>query len=233
MGRAVCRKCWTWHGSGATVCPRCGAPLAAGNAQLPGNPPPPPSTVRPPIQPTGAPAARPAATVVSAHRPRRRRYLFIVTGALVLALVATLLVLQWSARAVSTDGTFSIQVPKGWVHSTGRSLPDSTASTSELMVLLGPISDGVQAHLVVATGFDQASCGLALPSTLPTATTETTVAGSAAVVAVCRTSRIDAEFLTVKHGSHIYVISFACASHEFARLRDGALHELLASWRWN
>jgi hypothetical protein len=135
MGRAVCRKCWTWHGSGATVCPRCGAPLAAGNARLPANPPPPASTLTPPVQPAAAPAARSAATVVTAHRPRRRRYLSVVTGALVLVLVATLLVLQWSARAVSTDGTFSIQAPNGWVHSTGRWLSDSTAST-ELMVAL-------------------------------------------------------------------------------------------------
>jgi hypothetical protein len=163
MGRAVCRKCWTWHGSGATVCPRCGAPLGAGNAQLPGNPPPPPSTLTPPVQPAAAPAARQAATAVSTVRPRRRRYLFIVTGALVLALVATLLVLQWSARAVSTDGTFSI--PNGWVHFTGRSLPDGAPSTNDVMVLLEPISDGVQAHLVAGSAqFDRLRAGALLAS---------------------------------------------------------------------
>ena len=233
MGRAVCRKCWTWHGSGATVCPRCGAPLAAGNAQLPGNPPPPPSTVTPPVQPAAATAARPAATVVSAHRPRRRRYLLIVAGALVLALVATLLVLQWSARAVSTDGTFSIQVPKGWLHSTGRSLPDSTASTSELMVLLGPISDGVQAHLVVTSGLDQPACGLALTGTGATAATRTIVAGSAALMTDCRTSTVGVEVITVNHRNHTYTIALTSASGQFDRLRAGALYDLLASWRWN
>jgi hypothetical protein len=233
MGRAVCRKCWTWHGSGATVCPRCGAPLAAGNAQLTGNPPPPPSTLTPPVQPTAARAARPAPTVVSAPRPRRRRYLFIVTAALVLALVATLLMLQWSARAVSTDGTFSIQVPNGWVHFTGRSLPDGAASTGDLMVLLGPISDGVQAHLVVTSGLAQPACGLALTATGAPAATRTTVAGSAALMTDCRTSTVGVEVVTVNHANHTYTIALTSASGQFDRLRAGTLDDLLASWRWN
>lgn len=233
MGRAVCRKCWTWHGSGATVCPRCGAPLVAGNAQLPGNAPPPPSSVAPPVLPAAALPARPAAIATSRVRPRRRRFVVIVAGVVILGLAAALLVLQWSARAVSTDGGFSIQVPNGWVHFTGRSLPDGATSTNELMVLLGPISDGLQAHLVVISGLDQPTCGLALTATRASATTRTTVAGSAALMTDCRTSTVGVEVITVNHQNHTYTIALTSASRQFDRLRTGALHDLLASWRWN
>lgn len=233
MGRAVCRKCWTWHGSGATVCPRCGAPLATGNPQLPDNVPPPPSSVTSPVQPAAPPTARPAATTASRGRPRRRRFVVIVAGVAVLGLAATLLVLQWSARAVSTDGSFSVQVPSGWVHFTGRSLPDGTTSTNELMVLLGPISDGVQAHLVVTSGLNQPTCGPALTATRASVTTRTTVAGSAALITDCRTSTVGVEVITVNHPNHIYTIVLTSASRQFDRLRAGALHDLLASWHWN
>ena len=233
MGRAVCRKCWTWHGSGATVCPRCGAPLAAGNQQLPDNVPPSLSPVTSPVQPAAAPKARPAVTAAPRVRPRRRRFVVIVAGVVVLGIAATLLVLQWSARAVSTDGSFSVQVPSGWVHFTGRSLPDGGMSTNESMVLLGPISDGVQAHLVVTSGLNQPTCGLALTATRASAATRTTVAGSAASITDCRTSSVGVEVITVNHQNHIYTIVLTSASRQFDQLRAGALHDLLASWRWN
>lgn len=232
MGRAVCRKCWTWHGSGATVCPRCGAPLQSGATPLP-------EPVAAPAGPVAPQPVAPSATTVPAitgpagSSRHAGWFAAIAAAVVVLGVVASVLVLHWSAKAVSADGAFTVQVPSGWERFTATPLPEGTATTSELMALRGPISDGVQAHLVVTVGLDHETCGLALSAPHVTGTTRTTVAGSAALVTDCRTSTVSAELITVNHGSRTYTIAFTCASSQFAQLRDGALHDLLASWRWN
>src|SRR2546425_1568640 len=144
MGRAVCRKCWTWHGTGAAVCPRCGAPLVAGNAA--------PAPLDPgaaafgpaaatPVQPAATtPAQRTGAAMP--NRPGRWRIAAFAAAGVVLAVVVTiLLVLQWSGRALSADGTFSVQAPSGWGRVTGTSFPDRTTTQDDPMVLLRPITD--------------------------------------------------------------------------------------------
>lgn len=190
-----------------------------------------------PVAPQPVP---PAATTVPAITgpavsSRRAGWVFaaIAAAVVVLGVVASVLVLRWSAQAVSADGAFTVQVPSGWERFTGTSLPDATTTKNELMALRGPISDGVQAHLVVTVGLDHETCGLALTATHVTGTTRTTVAGSAALVTDCRTSTMSAELITVNHGNRTYTIAFTCASSQFAQLRDGALHDLIASWRWN
>jgi len=238
MGRAVCRKCWTWHGSGATVCPRCGAPLQPGNAATPSEPGPSPASPVGSEQGSAAatalpPAAAPA--MVGAHR--RWRLAAIGGGVVVLGVVAMLLVLQLSARAVSTDGAFSVQVPAGWERFSGTDLPDGTPVTNDLIVLLGPRADGVQARVFVfhhPSGYiDHAFCQYSGVLGHYSRETSTTVAGSAALVTDCRTPTVSIESITVTHASHTYQLAFSAASSQFDRLRDGALRDLLGSWRWN
>jgi hypothetical protein len=86
--------------------------------------------------------------------------------------------------------------------------------------------------MVVTADLDHPTCGLALTAThvIPT---RTSVAGSAALVTECRSSTVSAELITVNHRNQTYTIALTCASSQFAQQRDGALHDLLASWRWN
>jgi hypothetical protein len=248
MGRAVCRKCWTWHGSGATVCPRCGAPLGSGNEPaVIGLASPPAATV--PSQP-GTPIAVP-----TAQRATRRAIwglprwgLVAIAAALVVGAGAGLLVLQWSSRAVSNDGTFSVQAPSGWERFTGTALPDGTTMKDQLLVLLGPSSDGVQARVSIyprQAGFvdlgqlartwrgDQATCSFSGAVGHFSTMTRATIAGSPALVTECRTPTISVEFITLNHANHTVMIGFSAASSQFDQLRDGALKAVLDSWRWN
>jgi len=249
MGRAVCRKCWTWHGSGATVCPRCGAPLAAGNA------PAPPDQVTAPNGPIAAAAVQPVATTPAvvagpaiSSVPRKTRLVAIAAAAVVLAAIAVLLLLQWSARAESTDGAFSVQLPSGWERFTGSSLPDGTTTKDDLLVVLGPIAGGIRTHVFIYKNqadvanlgqlprtwrADQATCHVAGAVSHFSPLTPATVAGSAALVTECRTPTVTVEFITVNNGNHTYTIGFSAASSQFDQQRDGPLHDLLASWRWN
>jgi len=168
----------------------------------------------------------------------------------VLGSVVVLLVLQSSARAVSTDGSFSAQIPGGWVRHTGPDLPDGPPTKDDLMVLLGPISDGVQAHVFIynrqpgfvdlgqldrtwTAGLDQATCRFSGAVGHFSRMTPTTIGGSAALVTECRTPTVSVELITVNHANRTDMIGFSSASSQFAQLRDGALHDLLASWRWN
>jgi hypothetical protein len=202
----------------------------------------------------GPPAAIPpaltasAASPVTPGKPRRWRVAAIATGVLVAGAVATLLVLQWSARAVSTDGTFSVQVPSGWVRYTGADLPDGPPTKNDLMVLLGPTANGMQAHVFIyprQAGFidlgqlartwrgDQATCQFSGALSHFGPMTRTTVAGSAALATECRTPTISVEIITVDHGGHTDLIGFSAASSQFDHLRDTSLRTLIDSWRWN
>jgi hypothetical protein len=152
VSRAVCRKCWTWHGSGATVCPRCGAAVGSGNDAAPGaiaNPSPTPDLARP----TGA-GARPLAAPGVVGRSRsvaapRWRLAAIAVVAVVLSVAALVLLLQRSAQAVSADGTFGVQPPSGWAHYARADLPYGPPTKNDLLVLPGPTPDGVQAQLFI------------------------------------------------------------------------------------
>jgi len=137
MSRARCRKCWTWHGSGVTVCPRCGAPVGSGYSFVPpdaATQPPPPVVFRP-AQPGAAPT--PPGTVrgkaISGGAAKRRLGAIAVVG-VVCAVITLLLILQLSARAESAHSTLSVKTPSGWERFTGASLPDGTATTNDLMV---------------------------------------------------------------------------------------------------
>ncbi|HEV3096223.1 MAG TPA: hypothetical protein VG104_03655 [Candidatus Dormibacteraeota bacterium] len=183
--------------------------------------------------------------MLGAHR--RWRLAAIGGGVVVLGVVAMLLVLQWSARAVSTDGAFSVQVPAGWERFTGTYLPDGTAVTNDLIVLLGPRADGVQARVFVfhhpggyidlarvdRTSTANAVCQYSGVLGHYSRETSTMIAGSAALVTDCRTPTVTIEYITVTHASHTYQLGFSAASSQFDRLRDGALRDLLGSWHWN
>jgi hypothetical protein len=168
----------------------------------------------------------------------------------VLGAVAILLILQWSARAVSADGAFSVQSPNGWVRYTGTDLPDGPPTNNDLMVLLGPIADGIQAHVFIyhreagfvdlgqldrtwTAGLDQATCHFSGAVGHFSRMTSTTIAGSAALVTECRTPAVSVEFITVNHGNLTDMIALSAASSQFDHLRDTSLQALLDSWRWN
>ena len=250
MSRSVCRKCWTWHGSGATLCPRCGAPL------VPGTAPKTSAAVNPlaaavASQPATTPTATAAATARSTPAGAARwRLGAIAAVAVVLGAIAILLILQWSARAESADGTFSVQMSSGWVRYTGTDLPDGPPTKNDLMVLLGPTADGIQAHVFIyhrQAGFvdlreldrtwtadlDQATCRFPGAVGHFSHMTSTTIAGSAALVTECRTPTVSVEFITVNHGNHTDMIGFTAASSQFDRVHDTSLQALLESWRWN
>ncbi len=72
----------------------------------------------------------------------------IALVAVVVSVVATVLILQRSARAVSADETFSVQPPSGWARYTGADLPDGPPTKTDLLVFLGPTADGVQALFI-------------------------------------------------------------------------------------
>ena len=253
MSRARCRKCWTWHGSGVTVCPRCGAPVLSGNAFVPpdagyqsG-----PTIASQSAQPGATPTAPPTAMgrTISGGAARWRLGAIAVV-AVVLGVVALLLFLQWSARADSADGTFSFHTPSGWQRYTGADLPDGPPTKNDLMVLLGPTADGIQAHVFIyhrqagfvdlgqlaqtwTAGLDQATCHFSGAVGHFSQMTPTTIAGSAALVTECRTPTVSVEFITVNHGNHTDMIGFTAASSQFDRLHDTSLQALLDSWRWN
>ena len=250
MSRSVCRKCWTWHGSGATLCPRCGAPLVSGSApETSGAVNPPAAVVA--SQPAATPNAPAAATGRSTSAGAARWQLGVVAAvAVVLGAVGILLILQWSARAESADGTFSVQPPSGWVRYNGTDLPDGPPTKNDLMVLPGPTADGVQAHLFIyrrqagfadlgeldrtwTAGLDQATCRFSGAVGHFSQMTPTTIADSAALLTECRTPAGTVEFITVNHGNYTDMIGFTAASSQFDRLHDTSLQALLDSWRWN
>jgi hypothetical protein len=59
-----------------------------------------------------------------------------------------------------------------------------------------------------------------------------TIAGSAALITQCRTSKFSVEFITVNNGNRTYMISFSAASTQFDHLRNTSLQAVLDSWRW-
>jgi hypothetical protein len=202
--------------------------------------------------PRGAPPTAPAAAtgLPISGGGRRWRLGAIAVGAVVLGVVALLLILQWSARAVSADGGFSVQIPSGWQRYTGADLPDGPPTKNDLMVLLGPTADGIQSHVFIyhrqtgfvdlaqldrtwTAGLDQATCHFAGAVGHFSRMTETTIGGSAALVTECRTPTVSVEFITVDHGNHTDMIGFSAASSQFDHLRDASLQALLDSWRWN
>jgi hypothetical protein len=192
------------------------------------------------------PAAAPA--MLGAHR--RWRLAAIGGGVVVLGVVAILLVLQWSAQAASADGSFTVRVPSGWERFTGTSLPDGTTTKNELMVLLGPTRDGVQAHVFIyphqagyvdlgqldrswSAGLDQATCHFSGAVGHFSRMRPSTVGGAPALLTDCRTPAVSVEFITVNRANRTYMIGFSAASSQFAQQRDGSLHDVLASWQWH
>src|SRR3981081_4160505 len=130
------------------------------------------------------------------------RYLIGVVAA-GLGLAATILILQWSGRATATDGTFSVQIPSGWERYTGADLPDGPPTKNDLMVLLGPTAQGIQAHIFIyhhhagfsavgqlartwTAGLDQATCHFSGTVGHFSRMTPSTIAASAALVTECR-----------------------------------------------
>ena len=203
-------------------------------------------------QPAQPGAAAPAVTMgrITSSGAARWRLGAIAAVAVVLGVVAVLLLLQWSARAVSADGTFSVQTPGGWTRYTGTDLPDGPPTKNDLMVLLGPTAERIQAHVFIyrnqagfvdlgqlerswTAGRDQTICGFSGAVGHFSPMSPTTIGGSAALVTECRTPTISVEFVTVNHGNHTDMIGFSAASSQFDRLRDTSLHALLDSWRWN
>lgn len=160
------------------MCPRCGAPVGSASDAEPGDIANPSAT--PDVARLAGVGARPIAGPGVVGRSRsvaapRRRLRAIAVVAVVLSVAALILMLQWSARAVSADGTFSVEPPSGWGRYTGADLPDGPPTKNDRLVLLGPTADGVQAHLFIdhrqagfielsqldrmwTAGLDQAAC---------------------------------------------------------------------------
>jgi hypothetical protein len=204
-----------------------------------------------PAQPGETPTAPAAANRRSTSAGAARwRLGAIAAVAAVLGVVAIVLILQQSARAVSADGAFSVLPPSGWRQYTGADLPDGPPTKNDLMVLLGPTADGIQAHLFIyhrqagfidlgqldrtwTAGLDQATCRFSGAVGHFSRMMPTTIAGSTALVTECRTPTVSVEFITLNHANQTDMIGFTAASSQFDRLRDTSVRALLGSWRWN
>ena len=240
MSRAVCRNCWTWYSKGETVCPNCHVPLTAATAGTQASPVDSPVPV-----PTGPLATRPPQP--GPPGISGLSWLLIGGGALavivVIALVIVgLLVTGTLGPVTSTDGLFSVTVPKGWVQS---SAPTVSGIKPVLAIASLKKTNGVESHFIVAdvgqhlplSQLEIAWQPLMESGKLPIAgnlgsLTHTTVAGARALKADYQGSKFGGQLLFVDYGSKTYIIEMTSDPAEFADLRDGDFAAMLSSWQW-
>lgn len=243
MSRAVCRTCWTWYANGESLCPKCHTRLVGAVAATPDQPVSAPPT--PPPQPTAdAPFPTPArAGSAGIGWPL---WLLIGGGGLAVIAVVGLLVLGLVATGAlgpvtSSDGVFSVKVPRGWAEGNG-----VTATVKPVLALarLKPTND-VKPEFVVAdlgqsvplatieAGWDPVlrSGRVTVPGTLG-GLTRTSVAGAPALSAQFQGSKYTGQLLFVDYGTKTYIVEMASDPSEFDTLRDSDFSAILSSWHW-
>lgn len=142
----------------------------------------------------------------------------------------------------SSDGVFSVKVPKGWAQ--GRAV--TTTVTTPVLALAGfNRTNGVEPEFVVAdlgqsiplstieAGWDPVlrSGRLTVPGTLG-GLTRTTVAGAPALSVQFHGSKYTGQLLFVDYGNKTYIVEMASDPSEFVHLRDSDFSAILSSWQW-
>jgi hypothetical protein len=212
-------------------------------------PAPDPAVVTPPpapLQPT-ADAPFPAPARSGSSGISWPLWLLIGGGALAVVVVGGLMLLGLAVTGAlgpvtSSDGAFSVKVPKGWAQ--GRAV--ATTITKPVLALAGlKKTNGVEPEFVVAdlgqsvplatieAGWDPVlrSGRVTVPGTLG-GLTRTTVAGAPALSVEFHGSKYTGQLLFVDYGSKTYIVEMASDPSDFDRLRDGDFLAILSSWQW-
>ncbi|MEA2634426.1 MAG: hypothetical protein QOH92_1193 [Chloroflexota bacterium] len=247
MSRAVCRTCWTWYANGESVCPKCrtrlvGAADSGGSASAADDNPRGLSTPGPRADAPFPTPARSGSSGISWPL-----WLLIGGGALAVIAVIGLLVLGLALTGAlgpvtSSDGAFSVRVPKGWAQG---STVTTTVAKPVLALARLKTTNGVKPEFVVAdlgqsvplatieAGWDPVlrSGRVTVPGTLG-GLTRTTVAGAPALTAEFQGSKYTGQLLFVDYGSKTYIVEMASDPSEFVSLRASDFSAILSSWHW-
>jgi hypothetical protein len=244
LSRAVCRTCWTWYANGESVCPKCRTRLVGAVGAAPGPPVITPSPA--PVQPTAdAPFPTPARSGSSGIS--WPLWLLVGGGALAVIAVIGLLVLGLALTGAlgpvtSSDGVFSVRVPKGWAQG---STMTTTVAKPVLALARLKTTNGVKPEFVVAdlgqsvplatieAGWDPVlrSGRVNVPGTLG-GLTRTTVAGAPALSAEFHGSKYTGRLLFVDYGNKTYIVEMASDPSEFDSLRESDFSAIISSWHW-
>lgn len=256
MSRAVCRNCWTWYSKGEAACPHCHIPLTPADARArssgldsPVAQPPAPAVATAPRslpQPTAdAPFPAPAASATPGISGLQ--WLLIGGGALavivVIGLIVSGLLLTGALGPVtSSDGTFSVEVPKGWAqgHAT-------TTGGGKPVLALARLrqTNGVESHFIVSdagqflslSALEAAWQPYVESGKFPVAgtvgsATRTTVAGAPALTVDFQGSKFAGQIVIVDYGRKTYVIEMSSDPTEFKQLAGSDFAAILTSWQW-
>jgi len=161
-----------------------------------------------------------------------------VVGLLVLGLVVT----GALGPVTSSDGVFSVKVPKGWAQGT---TVTTTIAKPVLALARLNMTNGVKPEFVVAdlgqsvplatieAGWDPVlrSGRVTVPGTLG-GLTRTSVAGAPALSADFHGSKYTGQLLFVDYGSKTYIVEMASDPSEFDTVRDSDFSAILSSWHW-
>ena len=258
LSRAVCRTCWTWYANGESVCPKCHTRLVGADNRASASPVDPNATAVPTPSPaiTTSPPAPTQPTVDAPFpAPAQSRssgiswplWLLIGGGALAVIAVVGLLVLGLKVTGAlgpvtSSDGVFSVKVPKGWAQGNAA----TTTMATPVLALAGLNStNGVRPEFVVAdlglsvplstieAGWDPVlrSGRVTVPGTLG-GLTRTTVAGAPALSVDFHGSKYTGQLLFIDYGSKTYIVEMASDPSEFDRLHGSDFSAILSSWQW-
>jgi hypothetical protein len=164
--------------------------------------------------------------------------LVVVVGLLILGLVAT----GALGPVTSSDGVFSVKVPKGWAQ--GSAAP-MTTGTSVLALGKLKTTNGVEPHFIVVdlgqltplstieSGWDPflRSHRVMAYGTLG-GLTRSTIGGAPALGVDFRGSKYAGQLLFVDYGSKTYIVEMSADLGEFDSLRDSDFSAILSSWQW-
>jgi len=256
LSRVVCRTCWTWYANGEAVCPTCHTRLVGADTRAsasaahdgpPGLSTPGPRDSGLPIPGPRVDAPFPAPAQSRASGISWPVWLLIGGGALAVIAVVGLLVLGLKLTGAlgpvtSSDGVFSVNVPKGWAQGSA-----ATTTVATPVLALGSLNgtNGVKPEFVVAdlglsvplstieAGWDPVlrSGRVTVPGTLG-GLSRTTVAGAPALSVDFHGSKYSGQLLFIDYGSKTYIVEMASDPSEFDRLRDSDFSAILSSWQW-
>jgi hypothetical protein len=161
-----------------------------------------------------------------------------VVGLLVLGLVVT----GALGPVTSSDGVFSVKLPKGWAE--GNTVTTTIVKPVLALARLKTTND-VKPEFVVAdlgqsvplatieAGWDPVlrSGRVTVPGTLG-GLTRTSVAGAPALSAEFHGSKYTGQLFFVDYGTRTYIVEMASDPSEFDNLRDGDFSVILSSWHW-
>lgn len=174
-------------------------------------------------------------------------WLLIGGGALAVIAVVGLMVLGLKVTGAlgpvtSSDGAFSVKVPKGWAQGSA-----VTGTMAQPVLALASLqnTNGVKPEFVVAdlgqsvplstieAGWDPVlrSGRVTVPGTL-SRLTRTTVAGAPALSVDFHGSKYTGQLLFIDYGSKTYIVEMASDPSEFDRVRDSDFSAILSSWQW-